>query len=85
MQSRVMKPTLALLTAFLLSPLTALHAAEPKVFDITAYGAKSDGTTINTSAIQQAIAPTRSRVEAQSSCPAGCSRPVRCNSKAESR
>lgn len=51
-----MKPTpTILLTALLLAPLAALQAAQPRVFDITAYGAKSDGTTINTSAIQQAI------------------------------
>ena len=50
-----MKPTLTLLTALLLAPLAALHAAEPQVFDITAFGAKSDGQTINTSAIQKAI------------------------------
>ncbi len=35
--------------------LTAQHAAEPKVFDITAYGAKGDGTTLNTQMIQQAV------------------------------
>ena len=50
-----MKPTLTLLTALLLAPLVALHAAEARVFDITAFGAKSDGTTLNTSAIQKAI------------------------------
>ena len=46
---------LALLTALLLAPLAVLHAAEPKVFDITDCGAKGDGQTINTSAIQKAI------------------------------
>jgi len=50
-----MKRTLTLLTALLLAPLAALHAAEPKVFDITAHGAKGDGTTMNTQAIQQAV------------------------------
>ena len=50
-----MKHTLTLLTALLLAPLAALHAAEPKVFDITAHGAKGDGTTMNTQAIQQAV------------------------------
>ena len=39
----------------LLVPLAALHAAKPKVFDITAYGAKGDGTTLNTQMIQQAV------------------------------
>jgi hypothetical protein len=39
----------------LLLPLAALHAAEPKVFDITAHGAKGDGTTMNTQMIQQAV------------------------------
>ena len=39
----------------LLLPLAALHAAEPKLFDITAHGAKGDGTTMNTQAIQQAV------------------------------
>ena len=43
-----MKLTHPLLTALLLAPLAALHAAEPKVFDITSYGAKGDGTTLNT-------------------------------------
>jgi hypothetical protein len=37
------------------APLAALHAAEPKVFDITSYGAKGDGTTLNTQMIQQAV------------------------------
>ena len=43
-----MKPTLPLLAALLLAPLAALQAAEPKLFDITAHGAKGDGTTMNT-------------------------------------
>ena len=50
-----MKPTLTLLTALLLAPLGALHGAEPKAYDITAFGAKGDGQTINTSAIQKTI------------------------------
>jgi hypothetical protein len=50
-----MKLTLTLLTALLLAPLISLHAAEPKVFDITAHGAKGDGTTLNTQMIQQAV------------------------------
>jgi len=50
-----MKPTLTLLTTSLLAPLAALHAAEPTVFDITAFGAKGDGTSLNTQAIQQAV------------------------------
>jgi hypothetical protein len=40
-----MNTTLTLLTALMLAPLASLHAAEPKVFDITAHGAKGDGTT----------------------------------------
>ena len=35
--------------------LGSLHAAKPHLFDITAFGAKNDGQTINTSAIQNAI------------------------------
>ncbi len=50
-----MRPSLPLLTALLLAPLAALHAADPKVYDITAHGAKGDGTTMNTQAIQQAV------------------------------
>ncbi len=50
-----MKHTLTLLTTLLLAPLAALHSAEPKAFDITAHGAKGDGTTMNTQAIQQAV------------------------------
>jgi hypothetical protein len=50
-----MKPTLTFFFALLLAPLAALHAAEPKVFDITAHGAKGDGTTLNTEMIQQAV------------------------------
>ena len=50
-----MKHTLSLITALLLAPLAALHAAEPKVFDITTHGAKGDGTTLNTQMIQQAV------------------------------
>ena len=44
-----------LLATLLLAPLAALHAADPKVYDITAHGAKGDGTTMNTQAIQQAV------------------------------
>ena len=43
------------LTALLLAPLAAVHATDPKVYDITAHGAKGDGTTMNTQAIQQAV------------------------------
>jgi hypothetical protein len=50
-----MRHTLSLLTALLLTPLATLHAAEPKPFDITAHGAKGDGTTLNTQMIQQAV------------------------------
>ena len=50
-----MKHTLTLLTALLLAPLATLHAAEQRVFNITAYGAMSDGQTLNTAAIQKAI------------------------------
>jgi hypothetical protein len=50
-----MKLTLSILTALLLAPLSAPRAAEQRVFDITAFGAKSDGQTINTLAIQKAI------------------------------
>ena len=42
------------LTALLLAPWAALPAAEPRVFDITAFGAKGDGATLNTDAIQRA-------------------------------
>jgi hypothetical protein len=50
-----MNTKLTLIAALLLAPLISLHAAEPKVFDITAHGAKGDGTTMNTQAIQQAV------------------------------
>ena len=43
------------LTILLLAPLTALDAAEPRVFDITAFGAKGDGATLSTHAIQRAV------------------------------
>jgi hypothetical protein len=49
-----MKPHLTLLT-ILLAPLAPLLAADPKVYDIAAHGAKGDGTTMNTLAIQQAV------------------------------
>ena len=42
------------LTILLLAPLTALDAAEPRVFDITTFGAKGDGATLSTHAIQRA-------------------------------
>lgn len=51
----MMQRSRAVLAALLLAPVGGLHAAEARVFDIAAYGAKSDGQTINTSAIQQAI------------------------------
>ncbi len=50
-----MKTTLTLLLALLLAPLAALHAADPKVYDVLAHGAKGDGKTMNTQAIQQAV------------------------------
>ena len=37
-----------------LAPLAALPAVEPRAFDITAFGAKGDGATLNTDAIQRA-------------------------------
>ena len=55
MRSHTTKPALAFLVALLFAPLAALHAAEPMVFDITAFGAKGDGTTLNTPMIQQAV------------------------------
>jgi hypothetical protein len=55
MRSHTPKPALAFLAALLLTPLAALHAAEPKVIDITAFGAKGDGTALNTQMIQQAV------------------------------
>jgi hypothetical protein len=50
-----MNTKLTLIAALLLAPLISLHAAEPKVFDITTHGAKGDGTTLNTQMIQQAV------------------------------
>jgi hypothetical protein len=50
-----MKSPLPLLAALLLAPLAAITAAESRDFDITAFGAKNDGETINTSSIQKAI------------------------------
>ena len=50
-----LKNNLTILFIILLAPLASLHAAEPKVFDITSYGAKGDGTTLNTQMIQQAV------------------------------
>jgi hypothetical protein len=50
-----LKTILTLLAALLLAPLAALQAADPKVYDILAHGAKGDGTTMNTQAIQQAL------------------------------
>lgn len=50
-----MKPAFVLIVLLLLSPLSALHAADPKVYVITAHGAKGDGATMNTLAIQQAV------------------------------
>jgi hypothetical protein len=51
----IMKRTLPLLAVLLFASRAALQASEPHLFDITAYGAKSDGQTINTSAIQKAV------------------------------
>ena len=49
-----MNPTLTLLTALLLAPLAALHAADA-VFDPCRFGAKPDGQTLCTEAIQKAM------------------------------
>ena len=51
----MMQRSRAVIAALLLAPVGGLRAAEARVFDVTAYGAQSDGQTINTSAIQQAI------------------------------
>ncbi len=57
-----MSPTLSLITALLIAPLASMQAAAPpassrqtQVFDIVAYGAKGDGSTLNTQIIQQAV------------------------------
>lgn len=50
----VRKHSLALFTALLLAPLPALHAAEAR-FDPCDFGAKADGQTLDTKAIQAAI------------------------------
>ena len=50
-----MRFSLPLLAALLLVPPAELYAADPKVYDITAHGAKGDGTTLNTQMIQQAV------------------------------
>ena len=67
-----MKHTLTLLTALLLAPPAALHAYEPKVFDITVYGTKSDGQTINTAPVPGLTKLVSARNVTEKNCRVEC-------------